>query len=239
MPDMRVQWKWALLLVLIAVGGALSLKFLSLSGALAAGVMGFFVTGMGGWKWLVPLLVFFFSSTARRGGQVLANGGVALLLLGINFCASHPMWFWGYGGALAAAMADTWATEIGLWVRGRTIHLLSGQTVAPGESGGISLAGTLGGMIGALILACCLWFVEGDVRLLGGAWMGGVAGMFTDTLLGASLQVRYRRLDGTITEVPEVGSCQVRGVRWLSNDSVNGICTLVGALVTILVIGWQ
>lgn len=46
-------------------------------------------------------------------------------------------------GALAAATADTWATEIGAFSPRNPRHILSFQEVTKGSSGGVTLLGTL------------------------------------------------------------------------------------------------
>ncbi|RJP75537.1 MAG: DUF92 domain-containing protein, partial [Candidatus Zixiibacteriota bacterium] len=116
---------------------AYHLKFLSRSGAWAAALLGAVVLGLGGWAWVWPLLAFFVSSSllskarqAARGradeeakgsrrdaAQVLANGGVAGLAVILDYTGGGGL-FPVYLGALAAANADTWATETGLlWGR--------------------------------------------------------------------------------------------------------------------------
>jgi uncharacterized protein (TIGR00297 family) len=61
---------------------------------------------------------------------------------------------------LAAATADTWATEIGgLWGR-RVFTLWPLRRVEPGTSGGVSLPGVIGALAGAASVSCL------------GAWLG-------------------------------------------------------------------
>jgi len=89
-------------------------KWLTRGGAAAALLVGGATLWGVGWRGLVLLLAFFVSASLvtqrdarqRTARQVLANGGVPAVaaLLG-----AWPV----FAGALAAAAADTWATEIG------------------------------------------------------------------------------------------------------------------------------
>lgn len=155
------------------------------------------------------LLAFFVLSTllsrrgtARNERQVIANGGVAALAA----LAGHWLWF---AGALAAANADTWATEIGIHSRTPPRLITSWARVSAGTDGGMTLLGTVGGTAGAALIAGLsmgLW--------PGGLWLAmivavaGVAGMLVDSLLGATVQGK---------------------VWWMDNDAVNLAATLTGA----------
>jgi uncharacterized protein (TIGR00297 family) len=167
-----------------------------------------------GWRGLVLLLAFFVSgSLLTEGGgqrnerQVLANGGVAAL------AALAGSWA-AFAGALAAATADTWASEIGR--RSPTLPRLitSGTPVPAGTDGGITLLGTVGGVAGAAFIAGLAFVLE--PRSLVAVAVAGVFGMFLDSLLGATLQGAFR---------------------WLDNDAVNLAATLGGAAVA--AVAWR
>ena len=177
----------------------------------------------------------FEKSSTRDWGQVLANGGVAGLIAILSWLFPLHEFYPLYLGALAAATADTWGTEIGVLTKGETISILSFKSVEPGTSGGISEYGTVGGAIGAAVVALSgyPWYTELRTTLVVVA--AGVAGSLIDSLLGAALQVQHKcGVCGKITE-REMHCGQTselhRGVRWIGNDVVNGVCALVGALV--------
>src|SRR5258705_5645214 len=99
------------------------------------------------------MLAFFISSsllstkqTSRNHRQVLANGGVAAL------AALAGSWI-GFAGALAAAAADTWASEIGRHSRTLPRLITNGRPVPAGTDGGMTLLGTAGGIAGAVFIA--------------------------------------------------------------------------------------
>jgi uncharacterized protein (TIGR00297 family) len=170
---------------------------------------------------------------------VLANGAAAAL----GACAerfSPGLGYWMLTGALSAASADTWATSLGAWSRRDPRDLASGRPVPRGTSGGVSLLGTLGGLGGAVIVSGTAALARNDVALLLAGTGIGVAGMFLDSLLGATVQARFRcpacgasserrrHRCGTRTEL-------VGGWRWLDNDGVNALTTLAGGASAALV----
>ncbi len=169
----------------------------------------------------------------RDALQVLANGGVAWACL---LLWPHQPVLWA--GALAAAAADTWATEIGTRYGGTPRHVLTLRRVPAGTSGAVSGAGTLGALLGAVSVAGLGALVAPGAPLLAPV-LGGLAGAFADTLLGATLQVRYRTAAGLLTERPAASDgtphAHARGLRWINNDAVNALATLVGSLVAGLV----
>lgn len=227
---------------------------LTRSGALAGSVLAWMLVALGGWAWAVPALTFFVLSSAwslvgrrraaealaekgsrRDAGQVLANGGVGALLLAL--AAVAPAWtgvaYAGFVGAFAAAAADTWATEVGTLLGGPTRRLGVGARVPPGTSGGVSLGGTLGAVAGAASVALAAGLAGGmhtvAVAVVAAA---GVAAAFLDTALGATLQARYRRPDGALTERTHDGGAALplaAGWRWVTNDGVNLAATAAGA----------
>ncbi|MBF8295589.1 MAG: hypothetical protein HW389_2134 [Bacteroidetes bacterium] len=231
-------------------------RFLTLSGALATFFLAVIIYGIGGWQWAVPIVIFFVlssflskygrsrkelfeqvfeKSSTRDWGQVLANGGVAGLIAGLSGLFPLYDFYPLYLGALAAVTADTWGTEIGVLTKGKTISALALKSVEPGTSGGISEYGTVGGAIGAAVVALSgyPWYTELRTTLI--VVVGGVAGSLIDSLLGATVQAQYTcEVCGTITERKmhcEHTTALYRGVRWIGNDVVNGMCALVGALV--------
>ena len=220
---------------------------------MAGAVFGWMLLALGGAAWAAPALAFFVLSSAlsragrrrkraaealaakggrRDAAQVAANGGAAALAL-----AAWAVWpaaplYGAFVGALAAAAADTWATEVGTLVGGRTRRLGWGAPVPPGTSGGVSLAGTAGALGGAASVALAAVPFGLGPGLAAVLAAGGVAGASADTALGATLQARYRAPDGRLTERPALDGhplALAAGRAWLGNDGVNAACTLVGA----------
>ncbi|MGI4789197.1 MAG: DUF92 domain-containing protein [Janthinobacterium lividum] len=243
-PPLLTQIFLAILLAAIVSASAYRAHALTRSGALAAWGIGSVVSGIGGWMAAAALLTFFVSSTVlsrwrrkqketlgyekggrRDAGQVLANGGVAAacILLSAAGVKSGMLLFLA---ALAAANADTWATEIGSIVGGQPYDIRTGKKVSAGSSGAVSLPGTFAALAGSALLGL---FAHGlTAGLIVTA--SGFGGAFFDSLLGATVQAQWRHpsVPGQWTERPQAGPPE-RGWRRVGNDFVNGLCTLTGA----------
>jgi uncharacterized protein (TIGR00297 family) len=264
---MTLQLVLGSILAAIVSYAALRVRSLNWSGALAAFILGTVVFGLGGPVWAILLLAFFISSSGlsrvakkrkatleknfskgseRDAGQVLANGGFAglFVVLHVIFPLSILPWL-GFGGALAAANADTWATELGVLSKKSPFLITTLKPVEKGTSGGISLAGTLASLSGGLLIAILSGLLSQSGSFVETLWiviavtLSGLCASLVDSLLGATLQAMYycpacqketeRHPDhscGTAT-VP------LRGWIWLDNDWVNGVCTLTGSILSI------
>ena len=194
------------------------MKWLTAAGAAAALAVGTATVIGVGWRGVLLLLAFLVSGSLwtkgggrRTAAQVFANGGVAALaaLLG-----SWP----GFAGAIAAATSDTWATEIGAHSRAAPRLITTWASVTKGTNGGITLLGTAGGVLGAVVIGALFWLLGPRSGGPGSAHPGlgavvvagaGVFGMLIDSILGATVQGPDDRL--------------------LDNNGVNLAMTLAGA----------
>jgi uncharacterized protein (TIGR00297 family) len=262
LPQILLGLGLAILVSLLAYG----LHSLSLGGALAAAGLGTVVFGLGGLGWAALLLGFFTSSSGlsrlfkrrkakfdekyskgsqRDAGQVLANGGISGLFVILHLFFPGAIWPWlGCAGALAAANADTWATELGV-LNPRPPRLLTNwKPVEQGTSGAVSLTGTLAALGGSFLIALiAAGFWPGqpvDWLLVGGITLAGLLGSLVDSFFGATIQSIYycptcnketerhpRHTCGTATQ-------KLRGLGWLGNDWVNTACTLAGGLLAVM-----
>jgi uncharacterized protein (TIGR00297 family) len=188
-----------------------------------------------------------FSKGSRRdGGQVLANGGLGALLAITHAIFPSQSWPWlAFAGAMAAVNADTWATELGVLSRALPRRITTGKVVERGASGGISVLGTLAALAGAALIAglAALFSAGREVTfVLGVIPLAGLLGSLFDSFLGATVQVIYRcPACDKETERHPLHLCgaetvQIRGWRWLNNDGVNFACSLVGAILSVILI---
>jgi uncharacterized protein (TIGR00297 family) len=254
-----------LILALAASYLALRTGMLKASGAVASTVLGTIVFGAGSWQWAVLLLVFFFTSSAlgraykprklrygedyakgdrRDAGQVAANGAVAAAFVALHVVFPGAGWTWiGFAASLAAANADTWATELGV-LSGSRPRLVTNpnRQVETGTSGGISVAGTLAAVGGSVLIAASAGVLDPAVGWLALAAIavGGILGAAVDSVLGATIQAIYFcPVDQRETEKHPLHGCGspttlVRGWSWLNNDWVNAACTATGAITACL-----
>ena len=251
----------------IIAGVALAVRSLTRRGALAALLLGTIALRCS-WAWGAFLIVWFVlaallshvgrqrkartmhglvaKSDRRDATQVLANGacfGVAALvaLNGSPETRSGSLLAMAAVGALAAAGADTWATELGTLSNGRPLSLRLWRRVPAGTSGAVSVLGTLAAVAGAFLLAsvaAALGVISQDG--VPAATVGGFAGALADTLLGAWLQERLWCPSCEMPTEQHVHSCGSAtvakgGVPTLDNDAVNFACTVVGGCVAAFV----
>jgi uncharacterized protein (TIGR00297 family) len=250
---MRRWWVSALLGIGVAVF-AYRQRALTLDGALGAAIVGCIVCARGGAASAGALLAFFGSSSAlsrlgqtrkeilplaqakgarRDIWQVLANGGVATLSIGLGRGRARG----GFVGALAAAAADTWATELGLLARRQPRLITTLRPVAAGTSGGVTFEGLAASAVGALLVGMTWRVLGGSRQSVNIAVTAGLGGSLADSVLGATVQAVYRcSTCGALTEAAVHKACGqptelVRGRRWVNNDTVNALSTLVGGVI--------
>ena len=245
-------------LLATAVGFAgVRARALTIRGAVAAAATGM-VAVAAGWEWAAFLISYFVAamllsrlgrSTKRtrtggvieKGGardatQVAANGGAFALCLMLSHQWSYTgPWVGAAVGALAASSADTWATEIGTLIGQTPRSILNWRPVAVGMSGGLTIAGSTGGILGAVFIAAIARALALPVDLAS-IVLAGIGGAAADSLLGATVQ--RRQWCGSCQRVTEmhVHDCgtmttRIGGVSWIENDMVNLLATIVGSLI--------
>jgi uncharacterized protein (TIGR00297 family) len=155
----------------------------------------------------------------RNAAQVTANLGVAALAaMALRYSQTfmgpamlnHQILRLALAAALAEAAADTLSSELGEVLGGEPRLLTTLRRVPAGTDGAISRNGTLAGIIAAIIVTGAAAF---GLRLTaaqsGTVILAALAGLFADSLLGATLERRG----------------------WLNNDAVNFLSTLAAALL--------
>ena len=247
-------WIAFLLAGALGTAGAV-LGWLTADGAVAAAAVGGAVFWGGGLAGAGQLACFFISGSAltyvgwpRRGDspptrsrgrvwrQVVANGGWAGI--GALLVPAHPAVGWPVlTGALAAAQADTWGTEIGRRSRRLPRLITTGRSVPAGTSGGITVLGTVAGGAGAALMALLALALGIKPAVTAASVAGGLLGTIADSLLGATVQARYRcttcgRSLEQARHACGTAADHVSGVRWVDNDVVNLAATTVGAMAT-------
>jgi uncharacterized protein (TIGR00297 family) len=126
----------------------------------------------------------------------------------------------GYVASFSTKLSDTCASEVGKAYGKRTFLITTLQPVPRGTEGAVSLEGTLAGIIASIVIALIGWTV-GWFDSLGIFWCAIAAFVATnlESVIGATIQEQ---------------------VNWLTNEVVNFINTLIGAIVAIILAGlWQ
>lgn len=232
-------WLLALALnsVLLALALALPKKLLTPAGYGHAWLLGVIIWGGLGWRGYVLVMVYFLVGSAvtkiglsqktalgiaeKRSGQrgpenvwgSASTAALCALLILVVAPVWHPLLWLGYTASFSTKLADTCASEVGKAYGQRTFLITTFKPVPRGTEGAVSLEGTLAGIIGSFIiasLACGL----GVITVWGFLWTILAAFIATnlESVLGATLQSRWP---------------------WLTNEVVNGINTLLGAVIAV------
>ncbi len=120
----------------------------------------------------------------------------------------------GYVASFSTKLSDTCASEIGKAYGKRTFLITTLQPVPRGTEGAVSLEGTLAGIFASLAIALLAWVI-GLINLTGVIFCVIAAFIATnlESVIGATMQSQFE---------------------WLTNEVVNIINTLIGAIAAIL-----
>ena len=237
--------------VLLSVGWIAPKKLLTPAGLLHAWLLGVLLWGSLGWQgYLVVLFYFIVGSAVTRVGMAQKEAeGIAEKRSGARgpenvwgsaltgtICAMGTLvvstlnnvetelitslLLLGFVASFSTKLSDTCASEIGKAYGKRTFLITTLQPVPRGTEGAVSLEGTLAGIVASMAIALVGWGV-GLIDLLGVVWCVIAAFIATnlESVIGATLQAK---------------------VDWLTNEVVNILNTLIGAIAAvILALIWQ
>lgn len=226
--------------VLLPIAWFAPKKLLTPAGLIHAWVLGVLIWGTLGWQGYLVVMFYFLagSSVTRIGMEQKEAAGIAekrsgargpenvwgsaltgaLCALGTLFVAPayRSLLLLGYVASLATKLSDTCGSEVGKAYGKRTFLITTLQPVARGTEGAISLEGTLAGVVGSIAIALVGWGVN-LIDLTGVLFCVSSAFIATnvESLIGATLQSQ---------------------IDWMTNEVVNGINTLIGAVVAVLLL---
>ena len=120
----------------------------------------------------------------------------------------------GYAASFCTKLSDTSASEIGKAYGKRTFLITTLKPVPRGTEGAVSLEGTLAGIAASIAIALLAWAV-GLIDLTGVAFCVIAAFIATniESVIGATVQSKFE---------------------WLTNEVVNFVNTLIGAIAAII-----
>ena len=230
---MNIFQDWPILLFLLT-GATASIvsKKLTAAAAITGGLLGWLIYAGGGYTGLGILVLFFILGTVatswkkkeklsiranaghqstRTIGQVVANAGVAALAasMALLLPSQKQLFQLMLAGSMSAAMADTLSSELGMVYGRHFYNILSWSPDEKGEDGVVSIEGLLIGIGGSAIIA--LVYAHSFLVII----LAGTIGNLADSLLGALFERR----------------------KLLSNNAVNFLNTLIGALAAGLLAG--
>ena len=231
MQTLMINWAYVLILFIL---GFITYKRKSLDffGSAVMVIMGIVIIFSAGTNWLLLIILFLVMSLLatkyskkykmslgefegrRTSKNVISNGVVACFMAA--FGGYYMPAVGGFIGAIATATADTLASEIGvLDAHPRLITTL--QNGDPGTNGAVSPLGTGIAIVGAAIIgiaAYLLGIVANPLSAILVSVVSGTVGCFMDSILGAVFENHG----------------------FLTNEHVNLIATIVGAIGGILLI---
>ena len=220
--------------ILLAIAFISPKKLLTPVGNINGAILGILVWGTLGWRGYVIVIFYFVvgsgltfvrmeqkeaegiaeeRSGKRGAGNVWSSALTATICAIASLFAPSPfqqLLILGYVASFCTKLADTTASEVGK-AYGKTTYLITSLKPVPrGTEGAVSLEGTVAGVIASIVLAIIAWAI-GMITSIGVLWCV-IAAFFATTiesLIGATLESRYA---------------------WLTNDLVNFINTLIGAI---------
>jgi uncharacterized protein (TIGR00297 family) len=223
--------------LLLIIGLIAPKKLLTVMGYLHAWVLGVIVWGCLQWQgYLIVMFYFLVGSAITRVGMAekLAAGiaekregkrgpenvwGSALIaticaILSLVFPEQKSFFLIGYVASFATKLSDTCASEIGKVYGKRTFLITTFQPVPKGTEGAVSLEGTLAGIIASVAIAGLAWSINMiEAMAIVICILAAFIATNLESVIGATLQEKFV---------------------WLTNEVVNIINTLIGALFALI-----
>ncbi len=258
-----ISFIFILFLIFMGVISGYHSKLLTISGAIAAFIVGYLITLGLGVEGLIIMGLFFGSSSLwskvkssnkrkaeellvkgsqRDWQQVMANGGLAAISSTLYYYTEASLWLLGACICIAAANSDTWASEVGSMSKGKPISIKTFRRVERGTSGAVSLLGTCAAILGSFIIALAAYLIfELRIEEFYFILLLGFIGNLIDTLLGAFVQAGYKcSICGLKTEKTihcEERTDLIKGYPFLNNDTVNFLSGFFTLIMGILIFG--
>jgi uncharacterized protein (TIGR00297 family) len=198
---------WIGIIATIVFGTYLKKK-IDFTALIATSLVGLVCFFSGGVEWLIPLLMFFgfgmiftaykkniktklrVEQETRTWLNVASNGGAAFWFALVNFFQSEnsEALFLALVTAMAVALADTAATELGQ-IYGRSPRLpINFKKVPVGTPGAVSLPGLFFSLGGSVIISSYLLILGYSLEIFGIIVFLGFFGALLDSFFGCTLE---------------------------------------------------
>lgn len=227
--------------------------FLDAKGTCGAFLLGTVTYAIGGEGAYLALITFFVSvnlltyhpkkkkKTSRSIKNVICNGLPELVLLIVYQITGNMIWLVGFLMALAGACSDTWSSELGKKGKSPVKYILSRKKVDKGLSGGVTILGLTGGMIGSFLIAIFALFIFKEQRSVAFLliFLTGFVNSLIDSVLGELVQAKFQhKKTKKIVEKKQEGSenyTLVKGISWIGNNAVNLFSILLSTIFGLLI----
>jgi uncharacterized protein (TIGR00297 family) len=244
--DVGIDHPWLVAIglnsILLAVATIIPKKLLTPAGLIHAWGLGVIVWGTLGWRGYGVVMFYFLVGSAvtrigmaqkeaegiaeKRGGArgpenvwgsafaaTICAIGVATIRLGWLDASWESLLLLGYVASFSTKLADTTASEVGKAYGKSTFLITTLKSVPRGTEGAVSLEGTLAGIMGGITI-CVVAYSLGMITLTGIIICTIAAFIATnlESVIGATLQPKFD---------------------WLTNELVNVINTIIGAVAAI------
>lgn len=180
-------------------------------------------------------------SGRRDAMQIFCNVGTGTILLLLSCLLEAPRLKLAYAAVMAASLADSLASELGILAKADPVDLCTFQKTQRGLSGGVTLWGFASSLLGAALIAGVYAAGTPNWKHLLFITGCGFMGAFVDSILGSCLQVKYccsvcQMLTERTTHCGQP-TVRVKGFTKITNDMVNLICNVfVGVFAAVLLL---
>ena len=225
-------------------------EHLSISGFIGASLMATLVIGYRGFNILLILMVFFISSSIlshmknkniqskksrRTINQVYANGGIALLIFLVSHFFNNDIMPVLILSSVASANADTWGTELGKLSLTQPIDIISRKEIKIGSSGGITIIGTIGSLMGSILIGGLGYFFDLELSVIIAIILAGFSASIIDSIIGSTYQARFIcPKNSNISEKKKLNHYLYTGYKNINNNMVNLICTSTAPIILLV-----
>lgn len=214
-----------------------------------------FLSGFGGFTILCAVFIFTIladkigkskskreKSEVRNPMQIFANVGTGTLV--ILICATFGYFMEGfflYACAMAASLADSMASGIGILSKNDPVSLFTRTRIPKGQSGGVSLLGIGASLLGGVIIALLHFLFTRDLLHSGIVALAGLIGSIADSFFGTFLQGKFV-CQGKDAHYTEKRICHgkpaqlTHGFAWIDNNMVNLFNNLFSALFGLILL---
>ncbi len=224
---------------------------ITVSGTIAAWIMGIIITYVGGIYAFIALALTFFLTILsdklkkkdrdekRTIYQMFSNVLTATCALIIYYFKQSEIFIVMYYAVMGGSLADTLASSIGSLAKGKNINPLTFKKMNKGESGAVSSLGLSASFLGGFVIGAVYYLSGGDIVNYLIIIIMSALDSYADSVMGAYLQGKYKCSKcNKISEYKEhcgEKTTLIRGFNFINNDIVNLLSNIIVFITTYIV----